>query len=332
VVNTSKVGTAKVDASRSFRRLVGISASTVLILSLAFLGPLIVGSILHHDHVVDVMQDIVLVCLLQPTLADWSVLFLMLGPLVILLALVLGGLWLLISQQIKSIRVLRSLFSLSAPVDQQSWAPMLPRLGLQGRVDYVAVERPLAFCYGWLRPRICVAQGALTGLSSSEVEALLLHERYHLLRRDPLKSAISTVLARLFFFIPAVRAVKDEYLVAREIEADRHVLASQQDETALLSALYKLVLRHRPGQGSIALATAVTVGAGTPGYGDCIGPRLNYLLEGKLPAGIGLPPVVLSAVVLSLCALTVTAAIWVSAANAMWHQTYCMLNTCPLMH
>ncbi len=62
MVSTSKVGIAKVNASRSFHRLVYISAGTALILSLAFFGPLIVGSILHHDHVVDVMQDIGLCC------------------------------------------------------------------------------------------------------------------------------------------------------------------------------------------------------------------------------------------------------------------------------
>lgn len=198
-----------------FRRLVAISGGTALILSLAVLGPLLVGSILHHDHIVDVMQDVILVCLLQPTLADWSVLSLMLTPFSLLLALVSSCLWLLISQRLRTTHVIQALLAFSAPVDQQRWATLLTRLGLQGRVDYIAVQRPLAFCYGWLRPRICIAQGALTGLTVSELEALLLHERYHLLRRDPLKSAVSTVLARVFFFIPAVGALKEQYLVAR---------------------------------------------------------------------------------------------------------------------
>ena len=268
-------------------------------------------------------------------LADRSlatVLFLVLAPSSLLLAILSGCIWLLISQWLRTWRVVRSLMAFSTPADDQPWAPLLSRLGLRGKVDYIAVERPLAFCHGWLRPRICVAQGALTGLTVSEVEALLLHERYHLLRRDPLKSAVSTVLARLFFFIPAVRAHKEQYLVAREIEADRHVVLSQQNETALLGALCKLILRHKPGQGSELFAAPSTPTAAMPGYGDCIGPRLNYLLEGRLPAGIGSPPVVLSALVLSLFALMVIAATWASAANALWHQSYCMLSACPLMH
>lgn len=35
---------------------------------------------------------------------------------------------------------------------------------VDGRVDFLAVDKPVAFCYGWLRPHILSARGAVEGL------------------------------------------------------------------------------------------------------------------------------------------------------------------------
>ena len=42
---------------------------------------------------------------------------------------------------------------------------------------------------GSLIPRICLSTGLMALMSEAELEAVLLHERYHLRSRDPLNEA-----------------------------------------------------------------------------------------------------------------------------------------------
>lgn len=64
-------------------------------------------------------------------------------------------------------------------------------LRLANRVDVVRSEQPYAYCYGLLRPRICLSTGLVHLLDDEELEAVLLHERYHLQNYDPLKIVLA---------------------------------------------------------------------------------------------------------------------------------------------
>lgn len=119
------------------------------------------------------------------------------------------------------------------------------RLRLLDRVDVVASAEPFAFCYGLLRPRICASTGLASHLRREQVEAVLRHERYHLAQLDPLKLAVGRALAGALFFLPIVADLLRRYELARELAADRSVVAEMSGPEPLAGALYRLVILAR---------------------------------------------------------------------------------------
>ncbi len=125
-------------------------------------------------------------------------------------------------------------------------------LGLADRVDLIADERLYSFCYGLLSPRICLTTGLLELLDDDELDALLLHERYHVQCRDPLKALLSGTWAAGLFFLPLAQDLRNRYLRAKEIEADDAAALTDegQRQMPLASALLKVLtseqrLRHQ---------------------------------------------------------------------------------------
>jgi len=111
-------------------------------------------------------------------------------------------------------------------------------LGLAGRIDLVDSPSLYAFCYGFLKPRVCVTTGLVSALTPAELEAILLHERYHLVNHDPLKGLIARALSAGLFFVPILDELAERYCQGRELAADDAALA-QAGRKALASALYK---------------------------------------------------------------------------------------------
>jgi Zn-dependent protease with chaperone function len=69
----------------------------------------------------------------------------------------------------------------------------------------IADDRPLAFCAGLLRPRVYVSTGAVALLDEPALPAVLVHERHHARRRDPLRLAAGRVVAKGSVFRPGTR-------------------------------------------------------------------------------------------------------------------------------
>ncbi len=321
------------NASKSFRRLLLASGLTALMLALAVTGPILVGWLLEHGPDTATAtasgsasvssQNSLFSCLFLPTLADWPshVLSYMLSV-VALVGLLLGS-GSFIGQWYRTRRTIRALYRLPQPMVDAGWHHLLLVLKLDSRVDLIAADKPLAFCHGWVRPRICISTGVVARLNESEVKALLLHERHHLLRRDPLKSAISRVLASAFFFLPVIRALQQQYMVAKEIEADEHVLLGQGSNRPLLGALYKLLLQQTHPHGSNE-AGALAVAGST----DEVNQRLDYLLNGRPPSGLRLPILFASSATVAAIIIVMVIATWASAASALWHQAHITLGGC----
>ncbi|MFN8470776.1 MAG: M56 family metallopeptidase [Anaerolineae bacterium] len=121
-------------------------------------------------------------------------------------------------------------------------------------VDFVEDDRTFAFCYGVIRPRICVSSALVEILTPVELEAVLLHERHHLVSRDPLKVLISRALGMGLFFLPAARDLRDRYLVGKEIAADASAAESVRSELPLAGALLKLLSQGDQGLPSTVAA------------------------------------------------------------------------------
>ena len=134
-------------------------------------------------------------------------------------------------------QLLRAMLSLPPYPLPAQIAEMVARLDLEGRVQVVEYATPEAFCYGLVRPRICLTTPLLRLLSPAELEAVLRHERHHLRRYDPLRTVIWTVVSNMFWWLDD--HAHHAYLL-RELAADRAVIA-EQGRMPLASALFKLL-------------------------------------------------------------------------------------------
>src|SRR2546429_589045 len=113
-------------------------------------------------------------------------------------------------------------------------------LELDQRIDVVADERPFSFCYWFLRPRICLSTALVARLDGEELRAVLLHERYHLQHRDPLRIVVARYFAAGLYVVPVVDELVGFYALQKEIAADEYAV-SRDGVGALASALYKLL-------------------------------------------------------------------------------------------
>ncbi len=310
------------NARRSFRSLVALSCLAGLVLVLAVTSPILIGWVLEQGPSLLSSRSSLLSCLFLPTLADWPTHLLSYTLAVVALLGLLLGSGSFLGQWYRTRRMVSELYRLKRNAHDPVWERLLTALKLEGKVDLIETDRPIAFCYGSIRPRICISTGVGARLNEQEIKALLLHERYHLLRRDPLKTAVSRTLASALFFLPVVRALQKEYMVAKEIEADRHVLRSQGSNRPLLGALYKLLVQQREHQCGGAGAFAVA------GSTDEVNQRLDYLLNGHAPLGVRFPVLLASSAVIAAISTVMVLAVWASAASALWHQAHAGLGGC----
>jgi Zn-dependent protease with chaperone function len=53
---------------------------------------------------------------------------------------------------------------------------------LQEKIKVIIDKRPFAFCLGLFHPKIFISTGMIKIMKKSEVEMILLHEKYHLIK------------------------------------------------------------------------------------------------------------------------------------------------------
>jgi hypothetical protein len=103
-------------------------------------------------------------------------------------------------------------------------------------VSVIEAGTPLAFCAGWLRPRVYVSTAVLDRLSAAELRAVLAHEQHHRALRDPLRLAVGRVLCQALFFLPVLRPLHDRYGEVAELSADAAAVAAADGAAAPLAS------------------------------------------------------------------------------------------------
>jgi Zn-dependent protease with chaperone function len=96
---------------------------------------------------------------------------------------------------------------------------------------------PLAFCLGFIRPRVYVSTGAVALLDGPALAAVLAHERHHAARRDPVRFAAARVLAETLFYIPGVGQLARRQHALAELSADESAAAGPGGRSALAQAI-----------------------------------------------------------------------------------------------
>jgi uncharacterized protein (TIGR03435 family) len=100
------------------------------------------------------------------------------------------------------------------------------------------IQAPAAI--GWFRPIVLVPVGSLVGLSSSQIEALLLHELAHIRRNDYLVHIWQSAIEAVFFYHPAVWWISGHMRAERELCCDDLAVSITGDGVIYARALAEL--------------------------------------------------------------------------------------------
>ena len=182
--------------------------------------------------------------------------------------------------------------------DVRSWNDRLRHLArYDEEIDGWTLDshRPLAFAVGLLRPKVCISEGLRNGLSASQLDVVLAHERAHVSRYDSLVKFVARLSARLH--LPHIRERLNTELdlaceqacdeIAAESVGDRLTVAESllaveraSDENPApalalgfrageLERRVKSMLENpwrRPSRRRLAFATAIAVGTLVTSY------------------------------------------------------------------
>lgn len=180
------------------------------------------------------------------------------------------------------------------------------RVGLAGSVDMWDDARPCSFTYGLVAPRVVVSRGLADNVTVDELEAVLHHERYHVRNRDTLKIVVARAAPSAFFFLPALRPLRDRYLAGRELAADRRAVRAV-GERAIAGALCKVI--DGPDFDDLGAAAAL-------GGGAFLEQRVEQLERGVEPPFAPLSRTTLVATAGGLLVLAVALALAVANSGA----------------
>lgn len=142
------------------------------------------------------------------------------------------------------------------PLKDEAAHALAKAAGVEG-FHLTPAQRPAAFCFGLLRPRVVLTAGLLAEVGDDERAAVLWHEAHHARDRVPLKCLLARVAASACFWLPMLGDVRDRYLLVKEIAADRLAVA-RTSRRALAGALLAVA---DPVPGTVGIADAAAVRA-----------------------------------------------------------------------
>jgi len=178
-----------------------------------------------------------------------------------------------------------------APLEwQQTLSRLKARVGVTRPVRLLIsalVQAPAVV--GWLRPILLVPIGALTGLPSGQIEALLIHELAHIRRHDYLVNILQSIAKALLFYHPAVWWVSGHIRSERELCCDDVAVSLTGDAFTYALALAEIE-SARPAHLTAAMAA----------NGGSLADRIARLLGQSRPVSRTLPgpAVIVSAILL----------------------------------
>ena len=124
-------------------------------------------------------------------------------------------------------------------------------LDLQDRVMVVDSESLDIYCFGLLKPRICLTTKVIDQVSKRELRAILLHEKNHLVSHDSIKLFFAGIIKQSLFFLPGLSQLLKQFETGIELAADERATNNFQEVQPLSKALVRLIeLRQNPSQES----------------------------------------------------------------------------------
>lgn len=121
----------------------------------------------------------------------------------------------------------------------------------------LSVKVPMAI--GWLKPVVLLPVSMVTGLTSAQLDMLLLHELAHIRRHDYFVNLIQSIVEIILFFHPAVFWVSKQMRVEREYCSDDIAVKHCGDALAYAHTLTdtaSLCNKHRHAIPTMAMAAS----------------------------------------------------------------------------
>jgi Zn-dependent protease with chaperone function len=247
--------------NRIFRILIGAGLLLTLLLGSSLIHALIVGC-------PDSWSAGDVLCLFLPTHDDLGthlLTYVLTGTM--LLGTYFGlTLWFRQRRQLASLLGDLSLFQIS----DSGWPTQRFGHHLRDKVHFLDCEEPFCFTTGFISPHVFISWGIANNLTPLELEAIVLHEKYHIENRDPLKILLGKIATSALFFMP-------RYLIDKEVAADQSAIQYQGHIRGIAGALYKMSLKTLPIVHSAANA------------GDVLEYRIDYLTKDHLPNKPAIP-------------------------------------------
>ena len=136
------------------------------------------------------------------------------------------------------------------------WQDRLNQLAIKQKIrllESYAVEAPVVF--GYLKPVILMPVGIFSGLSISQVEAILAHELAHIKRNDYLINLLQSMVEIIYFFNPWVWLLSSQIRKEREYCCDDMAVQSMDETMPYIEALAMVEeLRSQPPGLVLALS------------------------------------------------------------------------------
>lgn len=156
-----------------------------------------------------------------------------------ILLITAAGICLTITQ---TVRFILSHRRLSGKIQKTEQLPrILSHIMQEQRLQDVPISviagRPTAYTIGLLRPRIVISLSLIRKTSVKQLEAIVLHELYHLKNRHLLWLLISQLISSLFFFIPLIKYLAQQLKIEFELSADSYVVNKQKTREHLCGSL-----------------------------------------------------------------------------------------------
>lgn len=188
----------------------------------------------------------------------------------------------------KHVRMLLSLGTSEVP---RRIKRIFTSLDLADRVVVVDTKKIAIFCFGFLRPRICISRGAINILAQGELRAAVLHEAHHCRMYDPLRILIMRALSQALFFLPIVGEWAQGYEIDLELRADKFAI-KHAGKLVLARAIHCLTQVSSSGlsKPSGAIIAGITGGSARVAelLGDARQPRPRFSPHGLAQSGASL--------------------------------------------
>lgn len=123
----------------------------------------------------------------------------------------------------------------------ESMLGLTKKVGLKNKVSFVKDSKPFAFCLGIRNPHIYISTKTVSMMTRRQLEAILLHEKYHLEHADSLTLFIGSLPQLLFPFFPLLPRLLEHYKIEREIKADRKAVRELGTKKPIIAVLKKLL-------------------------------------------------------------------------------------------